>query len=175
MARTGDEPMHARSALGLRLGLTIAGFVCWAGAAAVMFVIGERLLGTVFAAVAVLAVVNAAVVVRRMRQGPHWQPGRTTPPYRPLPPDRPQRAQASRPPTDERTRARRYLIIMGICITLIVLAWTVVRLYSVTAAVIMSAVAAVLPPIAAVVANAGWDRGSRPDGAGTTDDHVRPG
>jgi hypothetical protein len=153
--------MHARSALGLRLGLTIAGLVCWAGAAVLMFVIGERLIGAIFAAVALLAGVNAAVVVRRIRQGPHWQPGRTTPPYRPVPEERPQRPQNARPAADEGTRARRYLIIMGICLTLIVLAWTVVRLYSVTAAVVMSAIAAVLPPIAAVIANAGWDRSSR--------------
>lgn len=42
---------------------------------------------------------------------------------------------------------------MGTCILLIVLAWNVVRLWSVTAAVVMSVVAAVLPPVAAVVAN----------------------
>ena len=50
-------------------------------------------------------------------------------------------------------RKRRYFAIMGPAIVLVVLAWNVVRLYSVTAAVVMSAVAAVLPPIAAIVAN----------------------
>ena len=161
MARTGDEPMHARSALGLRLGLTLAGLVCWAGAAVVMLLVGERLIAAVFGAVAVLAGVNAAVVVHRIRQGPHWQPGRTTPPYRPLPPDRPARPRTVPPPVDERTRARRYLLIMGTCIGLLVLAWGVVRFWSVTAAVVMSMVAMLLPPIAAVVANAGWDRNGR--------------
>jgi hypothetical protein len=159
VARTGDEPVHARSALGLRLGLTLAGLVCWAGAAVVMLVIGERVIAAVFAAVAVLAGVNAAVVVHRIRQGPHWQPGRTTPPYRPLPENRPRRPRPVRPPVDERTRARRYLLIMGVCLGLIVLAWGVVRLWSVTAAVVMSMIAMVLPPIAALVANSGWDRG----------------
>jgi Family of unknown function (DUF6343) len=28
--------------------------------------------------------VNLAVIVHHIRQGPHWQPGRRIPPYRPL-------------------------------------------------------------------------------------------
>lgn len=50
---------------------------------------------------------------------------------------------------------RLYFVLMGTCITLIVLAWFVVRLWSVPAAVAMSAVAAVLPPTAVIVANSG--------------------
>lgn len=42
---------------------------------------------------------------------------------------------------------------MGTCVVLIVLAWNVVRLWSTTAAVVMSVAAAVLPPIAVIVAN----------------------
>lgn len=55
----------------------------------------------------------------------------------------------------ERLRVRRrwYAALMGTCVVLIVLAWNVVRLWSTTAAVVMSVVAAVLPPIAVVVAN----------------------
>jgi hypothetical protein len=49
---------------------------------------------------------------------------------------------------------------MGVSITLVVVAWAVVRLYSVTAAIIMSVAAGVIPPIAAIVANAG-DEASR--------------
>jgi hypothetical protein len=44
---------------------------------------------------------------------------------------------------------------MGTCLVLILLAWNVVRLWSVTAAVVMSVVAAVLPPVAAIVGNLG--------------------
>ena len=44
---------------------------------------------------------------------------------------------------------------MGTCVVLILLAWNVVRLWSVTAAVAMSVVAALLPPIAAFVGNQG--------------------
>jgi hypothetical protein len=52
-------------------------------------------------------------------------------------------------------RKRVYLFMMGGCVLLIVLAWTLVWRYSVTAAVVMSAVALVIPPLAAIVANAG--------------------
>lgn len=55
----------------------------------------------------------------------------------------------------QRRRRRWYLLLMGICLTLIVLAWTVVRLWSTPLAVAMSLVAAVLPPVAAFVANNG--------------------
>lgn len=44
---------------------------------------------------------------------------------------------------------------MGSCLVLIVLAWNVVRLWSVTAAVVMSVVAAVIPPAAVIVGNLG--------------------
>lgn len=53
------------------------------------------------------------------------------------------------------TRRRAYFWLMGTCIVLIVLAWNVVRLWSTTAAVVMSVVAAVIPPTAAIIANTG--------------------
>ena len=60
----------------------------------------------------------------------------------------------------ERLRRRRrwYFVLMGTCLALILLAWNVVRLWSTTAAVVMSVVAAVLPPVAALIANWGEDR-----------------
>ena len=54
---------------------------------------------------------------------------------------------------DQRTRKKVYFWLMGVCIVLILLAWNVVRLWSVPAAVVMSAVAAVLPPTAAILGN----------------------
>ena len=51
------------------------------------------------------------------------------------------------------TRKRWYFALMGLCLALILLAWNVVRLFSTSAAVAMSFVAALLPPIAAIVAN----------------------
>jgi hypothetical protein len=56
-----------------------------------------------------------------------------------------------------RRRKRWYFSLMGLCLLLIVLAWNVVRLWSTTAAVVMSAIAAVLPPVAVIVANWGED------------------
>lgn len=53
----------------------------------------------------------------------------------------------------QRVRLRRYLVLMGTCLLLIVLAWTVVRQVSVAWAGVMSLVAAVIPPLAAYVAN----------------------
>jgi hypothetical protein len=72
-------------------------------------------------------------------------------------------ADPSRDPRNEplgepsRGRKRAYFVMMGTCLLLIVLAWNVVRLWSVPAAVVMSVVAAVIPPAAAVVAN--WGKG----------------
>jgi hypothetical protein len=65
-----------------------------------------------------------------------------------------------RTPQSERLRRRQrwYFALMGVCLLLILLAWNLVRLWSTTAAVVMSVVAAVLPPIAVIVANWGEDR-----------------
>jgi len=73
-----------------------------------------------------------------------------------------QRVTASGVPWPQSERLRRrlrwYFALMGVCLVLILLAWNLVRLWSTTAAVVMSVVAAVLPPIAVVVANWGEDR-----------------
>lgn len=61
------------------------------------------------------------------------------------------------PDRDLSRRRRTYVWLMGTCLVLIVLAWNVVRLFSVPLAVGMSVVAAVIPPVAVVLAN----RGSR--------------
>jgi Flp pilus assembly protein TadB len=69
-------------------------------------------------------------------------------------------ARDVRQPQSQRLRRRQrwYFAIMGFCLLLIVLAWNVVRLWSTTVAVAMSVVAAVLPPIAVIIANWGEDR-----------------
>ena len=56
-------------------------------------------------------------------------------------------------PEPPRRDKRWYFALMGVCIALFVLSWAVVDRYSVTAAVVMSAVALVIPPLAAIVAN----------------------
>jgi len=57
-------------------------------------------------------------------------------------------------------RNKLYFILMGLCVGLFVLSWTVIRLYSVTAAVVVAVVAVAIPPIAVIIANAG-DEASR--------------
>jgi predicted branched-subunit amino acid permease len=57
-------------------------------------------------------------------------------------------------PQPPRADKRLYFVLMTICIGLFVLSWAVVQRYSVTAAVVISIVALVIPPFAAIIANA---------------------
>jgi Family of unknown function (DUF6343) len=84
MRRTGDEPRSARSPLRLRLGLAVFG-LAWAVVGTVGFA-GAEQPGWAIACgvIALVSVVNLTVITHRIRQGPHWQPGRGVPPYRPL-------------------------------------------------------------------------------------------
>lgn len=151
--RSGDEPGHARSPLRLRLGLAGFGLVTAVIAAIVVRNVAPVGIVVLFLTVAFVAAIDLLVVGRQLRLGAHFQPGPQVPPYRPVEPE----PEPRRPnlPLTEQTRMRRYLIIMILCLTLIVLAWFWVRLYSTTIAVLMSMVAAVLPPIAVIVANFG--------------------
>jgi hypothetical protein len=67
--------------------------------------------------------------------------------------DGPERRQGK--PLTLGRRERAYFIMMGVCVLLIVLAWMLIWRYSIVAAVVMSAVALVLPPLAVIIANAG--------------------
>jgi hypothetical protein len=53
----------------------------------------------------------------------------------------------------QRRRHRFYFVMMGGCLGLFVLAWGVVRFFSVGAAIGLCVVAMVIPPLAAVFAN----------------------
>jgi len=53
------------------------------------------------------------------------------------------------------TPRRVYFLLMGSCLGLITLAWLVVRLFSLTAAIVMSVIAMVIPPFAVVIGNSG--------------------
>jgi len=151
--RTGDEPSHARSPLRMRLVLACSGLANGLlGVGIFGFWLRTLPFLAFFAALSLLSLGNIVVVLRRIRQGAHYQPGRDVPPYHPVDPE-PRRPEPPRPIT-ERRRHLRYFLIMGSCMVLIVLAWTWVRFYSVLAAGIMSGVAALLPPIAAVLTNA---------------------
>lgn len=150
--RTGNEPNTARSPLGLRL--VFAGFGLLAGLVGLvaLLVAGETGWALAFGALAVVAAVDVMVIVVRMRQGPHFQPGPDVPPYEP--PHREPPA-SPRPPLSRPTRMRLYFALMGTCLFLFVLDGVWIRLVSTTAAVIVGAVAACLPPVAAILANSG--------------------
>ncbi|MER7988228.1 DUF3099 domain-containing protein [Streptomyces noursei] len=78
-------------------------------------------------------------------------------------------AHAHHPSTPPQRRHRRYFVLMGVCLVLFVLAWSVVRLWSVPAAVAMCVVAMVIPPVAAVIGNRRepgerwWDESGDPE------------
>jgi hypothetical protein len=59
---------------------------------------------------------------------------------------------AGLPPS--RRDKRVYLALMTVCIGLFVLSWAVLDRYSRTAAIVVSAVALVIPPFAVIIANA---------------------
>jgi hypothetical protein len=62
------------------------------------------------------------------------------------------------------SRRRTYLVMMGACVVLFVSAWSWVRLVSTPAAVVLTVIALTLPPLAAIVANAGpGSPAGRPD------------
>ena len=58
------------------------------------------------------------------------------------------------PPSSRRDK-RVYLVLMAVCIGLFVLSWAVLDRYSMTAAIVVSAVALVIPPFAVIIANVG--------------------
>jgi uncharacterized protein DUF6343/DUF3099 family protein len=166
--RSGDEPGHARSPLRLRLGLAGFGLIASVLSALVVRTVAPLPVVLAFLLIAVIAAVDLVIVGRQLRQGAHFQPGPTVPPYRPVEPE--VRVERVRPPLTESDRMRRYLTLMVICLTLIVLAWFWVRLYSTVLAVAMSMVAAVLPPIAVIVANFGIRLPTQPSPEPNQDD-----
>lgn len=87
--RTGSEPRTARSALRMRLWLSVWG-VTWAIAGTVAFVlVGRPGWAAACAALFLIAAVDLTMILRHIRQGPHYQPGRDVPPYRPPDPHHP--------------------------------------------------------------------------------------
>ncbi|MEU0911567.1 DUF6343 family protein [Streptomyces althioticus] len=90
--RTGSEPTTARSPLRVRFWLSVWG-VLWTVSGTVAFALAgypgwALACGMLF----LVVVADLAFVVRHIRQGPHYQPGRDVPPYEP----------PHGPPTDRR-------------------------------------------------------------------------
>ncbi|GHF66567.1 hypothetical protein GCM10010218_55190 [Streptomyces mashuensis] len=87
--RTGNEPATARSALRLRLGLAAFGFVCLAAGTAAFALAGRAGWAVACGVVLLVTVADLVMIVRHIRQGPHYQPGRDVPPYEPADDSRP--------------------------------------------------------------------------------------
>ncbi|MEV7672303.1 DUF6343 family protein [Streptomyces sp. NPDC088752] len=81
--RTGSEPVTARSPLRMRFWLSVWGLL-WAAFGTVAFaLVGRPGWAAACGVLFLVVLVDLALVVRRVRQGPHWQPGRDVPPYDP--------------------------------------------------------------------------------------------
>ncbi|MFE0174774.1 DUF6343 family protein [Streptomyces sp. NPDC059002] len=83
MTRTGSEPVTARSPLRMRLWFGVWGLI-WAVFGTVAFALTGRTGWAVACGVLCLIVLtDLTLVLRHIRQGPHYQPGRDVPPYEP--------------------------------------------------------------------------------------------
>ncbi|MFF5896532.1 DUF6343 family protein [Streptomyces argenteolus] len=81
--RTGSEPSTARSPLRMRLTLSVWGML-WAAFGLVAFVwTGRPGWATACGVLLAITVTDFCLVLRHIRQGPHYQPGRDIPPYEP--------------------------------------------------------------------------------------------
>jgi hypothetical protein len=81
--RTGNEPATARSPLRMRFWLNLWG-MAWAIAGTAAFAwVGRPGWAAACAVLWVITVVDLFAIVRHIRQGPHYQPGRDVPPYPP--------------------------------------------------------------------------------------------
>ena len=81
--RTGSEPATARSALRARLWLSVWG-LAWAIFGTAAFALAGRPGWAAACGVLwLVATVDMTMILRHIRQGPHYQPGRDVPPYRP--------------------------------------------------------------------------------------------
>ncbi|MER6982548.1 DUF6343 family protein [Streptomyces carpinensis] len=83
--RTGSEPATARSALRARFWLCLWGMFWALFGTAVFGLLGQPGWAAAFGVLWLVIAVDFTVVVRHLRQGPHYQPGRDVPPY--WPPD----------------------------------------------------------------------------------------
>ncbi|MBT2488648.1 hypothetical protein J7E96_08950 [Streptomyces sp. ISL-96] len=81
--RTGSEPKTARSALRLRLWLSLWGLLWAVGGAIAFAAAGRTGWAVACGCLAVVVTADLVMVVRHIRQGPHYQPGRDVPPYDP--------------------------------------------------------------------------------------------
>ncbi|MFJ3188013.1 DUF6343 family protein [Streptomyces halstedii] len=104
--RTGNEPSTARSPLRMRLWLSIWG-TAWATFGLIAFLVAERPGWAAACGVLLLiTVTDFFLVIRRMRQGPRYQPGRDVPPYDPEDPAPPHEGEDHPRDAEGRPRGR---------------------------------------------------------------------
>ncbi|MGW2743397.1 DUF6343 family protein [Streptomyces sp. NPDC001450] len=81
--RTGSEPATARSALRARFWLSVWGLVWAIFGTAAFALVGRPGWAAVCGVLWLVATIDMTMILRHIRQGPHYQPGRDVPPYRP--------------------------------------------------------------------------------------------
>ncbi|WP_030692653.1 DUF6343 family protein [Streptomyces globisporus] len=81
--RSGNEPATARSALRLRFWLSVWGLLWAAFGTTVFSLVGSPGWAAACGVLFLVVTVDLAVVLHRLHQGAHWQPGRNIPPYEP--------------------------------------------------------------------------------------------
>ncbi|MCH0562736.1 MULTISPECIES: DUF6343 family protein [unclassified Streptomyces] len=83
--RTGSEPTTARSALRMRFWLSLWGVFWSIFGTAVFAFVGRPGWAAACGVLWLVITADLAVILKHMREGPHFQPGRDVPPY--LPPE----------------------------------------------------------------------------------------
>ena len=83
MLRTGNEPITARSPLRMRLWLSVWGLIWALGGTAGFALEAQPGWAAACAVLTVVIIVDLIMIIRHIRQGPHYQPGRDIPPYEP--------------------------------------------------------------------------------------------
>ncbi|GGY14050.1 DUF6343 family protein [Streptomyces tanashiensis] len=81
--RTGNEPVNARSALRLRFWLSVWGLLWAVFGTTVFSLVGRPGWAAACGVLFLVVVVDLTVVLHHIHRGPHWQPGRSIPPYEP--------------------------------------------------------------------------------------------
>lgn len=81
--RTGSEPITARSPLRTRFWLGIWGLLWTAGGTVAFALVGRPGWAAACGVLLIVVLVDLGMVLRHIRQGPHYQPGPDIPPYDP--------------------------------------------------------------------------------------------
>jgi hypothetical protein len=83
LMRTGSEPTTARSPLRARFWLSVWGLVWTIFGTAAFALAGRPGWAAACGVLWLIVTIDMTMILRHMRQGPHYQPGPDIPPYRP--------------------------------------------------------------------------------------------